>query len=174
MNKALAYILVAVLAVLQVSAAPFFEIKGVGFNLVVMFVVAWLLSRGRRHVDLILFSGILLDLTTFERFGAWTISFLAAMAVFMLFEKRFSGINAAYSGLLLASLFTFICIFLEFLLQKLFGLMAGEISVPIDGRAMLSITGSAIYTLVAMALLWRPLMAAFRRFGDETSLSFRK
>jgi rod shape-determining protein MreD len=108
MKAYLILILVFFLALLQ---AAFLNL-----NLVLLLVLTWAVFRPPREVTLVAFaSGLMLDLALGKPFGFYSLAFLLASFLLLLYRRRFDSLHPLF-----LPLFVFLAAYLIFLFEKRF------------------------------------------------------
>ncbi len=159
------YIFIAILVVLQIIVAPYFEFKGVGFNLILVFLLVWVFYSEGKEVTPLLFAGILLDLFSAERFGIWTLALVLAVLVYLFLGLFISNVGTLISKTIIVLVLAGFCVFVPFFLQQLFMLISKETPIVFGGTMVWILIFEMLFNLLVYVILVLPMT----RFLDRLS-----
>lgn len=164
MKNFLNFLIIFLIATLQITLLKKFAFGGVTFNLSLILVVLWSILLERKALFWILLLGILLDLNSLTFFGLYTLGFLVIF-ILALFSKKLIGEVNYFS----ASISVFV-LTLIFDLIFLLGLKIGGFQIPpLDYFSKLILPEAIYNTLVSFPFFF--LFSKYANFfKEETTL----
>ncbi len=157
-------LLISLLAILQASFLPHFELLGSVPNLMLVFVISWcILKNYKNGLYGAVLGGFLLDLFSSTFFGINMISLIITMIIIYLIISHFVDMNNIYTriGIItLATLFYYLLIFLIFFILKFVDLKFVGYLQPLWYK----ILGGIVLNIILMFLFYR-FVNFFRDFS---------
>ena len=173
MNKIWIYILIIVLGLVQVAIAPIFSIAGASFNLLIIFAVIWLSFKGISNWEPVLFSGIVLDLISFERFGVWTVTCMGDVVLFFILGHFITNIETFTSQLILVLVGVVFVVFVSFGIQSLLVLIDTKNAMTMTRGVLGVLFIGIIYDIVILGILRIPLISVFNKIEEKKNRVYR-
>lgn len=167
------YIFIVVLVVLQIILAPYFEFRGVGFNLILVFLLVWVFYSEGKEATPLLFAGILLDLFSAERFGIWTLTLVLAVLVYLFLGLFISNVGTLISKSTIVLVLTGFCVFVPFFLQQLFILIGKEAPLMFGEDTAMFLIFEVLFNLLVYAIFVLPMTRFLERLSPKRVVLYK-